>query len=425
MPGSNPRFVSRLTRNTLALILAGGRGSRLMQLTSWRSKPAVPFGGKFRIVDFPLSNCINSGVRRIAVLTQYKAHSLILHIQKGWGFLRGEFGEFVELWPAQQRIIESAWYSGTADAVFQNLDIIRNHNPEYILILAGDHIYKMDYGTMIAHHAEMGSDMTVGCIEVDLERAREFGVMSVDAEGRVLSFQEKPEHPDPIPGRADKALASMGIYVFNRDFLLEQLIKDADTRGSSHDFGKDIIPEVIGKYRVLAFPFRHARTGAQLYWRDVGTVDAFWEANLELIGVTPPLDLYDKQWPVWTYQEQLPPAKFVFDNDDRRGMAVDSMVSGGCVISGAVVRHSLLFSNVRVNSYATVKDSVILPDVEIGRHCTIRKAVIDRYCHIGISEPMSIGVDHAADRARGFHITEGGVTLVPPEMLGQGGNTGR
>jgi glucose-1-phosphate adenylyltransferase len=425
MPGSNPRFVSRLTRNTLALILAGGRGSRLMQLTSWRSKPAVPFGGKFRIVDFPLSNCINSGVRRIAVLTQYKAHSLILHIQKGWGFLRGEFGEFVELWPAQQRIIESAWYSGTADAVFQNLDIIRNHNPEYILILAGDHIYKMDYGTMIAHHAEMGSDMTVGCIEVDLERAREFGVMSVDAEGRVLSFQEKPEHPDPIPGRADKALASMGIYVFNRDFLLEQLIKDADTRGSSHDFGKDIIPEVIGKYRVLAFPFRHARTGAQLYWRDVGTVDAFWEANLELIGVTPPLDLYDKQWPVWTYQEQLPPAKFVFDNDDRRGMAVDSMVSGGCVISGAVVRHSLLFSNVRVNSYATVQDSVILPDVEIGRHCTIRKAVIDRYCHIGINEPMSIGVDHDADRARGFHITEGGVTLVTPEMLGQGVNTVR
>jgi glucose-1-phosphate adenylyltransferase len=425
MPGSNPRFVSRLTRNTLALILAGGRGSRLMQLTSWRSKPAVPFGGKFRIVDFPLSNCINSGVRRIAVLTQYKAHSLILHIQKGWGFLRGEFGEFVELWPAQQRIIESAWYSGTADAVFQNLDIIRNHNPEYILILAGDHIYKMDYGTMIAHHAEMGSDMTVGCIEVDLERAREFGVMSVDAEGRVLSFQEKPEHPDPIPGRADKALASMGIYVFNRDFLLEQLIKDADTRGSSHDFGKDIIPEVIGKYRVLAFPFRHARTGAQLYWRDVGTVDAFWEANLELIGVTPPLDLYDKQWPVWTYQEQLPPAKFVFDNDDRRGMAVDSMVSGGCVISGAVVRHSLLFSNVRVNSYATVQDSVILPDVEIGRHCTIRKAVVDRYGHIGINEPMSIGVDHDADRARGFHITEGGVTLVTPEMLGQGVNTVR
>jgi glucose-1-phosphate adenylyltransferase len=331
----------------------------------------------------------------------------------------------VELWPAQQRIIESAWYSGTADAVFQNLDIIRNHNPEYILILAGDHIYKMDYGTMIAHHAEMGADMTVGCIEVDLDRAREFGVMSVDADGRVRHFQEKPERPDPIPGRDDKALASMGIYVFNRDFLLEQVIKDADTRGSSHDFGKDIIPAVIDKYRVLAFPFRHARTGAQLYWRDVGTVDAFWEANLELIGVTPPLDLYDKQWPVWTYQEQLPPAKFVFDDEDRRGMAVDSMVSGGCIISGAVVRHSLLFSNVRVNSYATVQDSVILPDVDIGRRCTIRKAVIDRYCRIGIDEPTSIGVDHEADRARGFHITEGGVTLVTPEMLGQGVNTVR
>jgi glucose-1-phosphate adenylyltransferase len=314
--------------------------------------------------------------RRIAVLTQYKAHSLILHIQKGWGFLRGEFGEFVELWPAQQRIIESAWYSGTADAVFQNLDIIRNHNPEYILILAGDHIYKMDYGTMIAHHVETGADMTVGCIEVDVKRAREFGVMSVDADSRVRSFQEKPQDPETIPGRPDLALASMGIYVFNRDFLLEQVIKDADTRTSSHDFGKDIIPSVIDKYRVLAYPFRDVRSGAQAYWRDVGTVDAFWEANLELIGVTPPLDLYDKNWPMWTYQEQLPPAKFVFDDEDRRGMAVDSMVSGGCIISGAVVRHSLLFSNVRVNSYASVKDSVILPDVEIGRHCDIRKAVI-------------------------------------------------
>jgi glucose-1-phosphate adenylyltransferase len=423
MPGSSPRFVSRLTRNTLALILAGGRGSRLMHLTSWRSKPAVPFGGKFRIVDFPLSNCINSGIRRIAVLTQYKAHSLILHIQKGWGFLRGEFGEFVELWPAQQRIIESAWYSGTADAVFQNLDIIRNHNPEYILILAGDHIYKMDYGTMVAHHVETGADMTVGCIEVDVERAREFGVMSVDVDGRVRRFQEKPQVPETIPGKPDVALASMGIYVFNRDFLLEQVIKDADTRTSSHDFGKDIIPAVIEKYRVLAYPFRDVRSGAQAYWRDVGTVDAFWEANLELIGVTPPLDLYDKAWPMWTYQEQLPPAKFVFDDEDRRGMAVDSMVSGGCIISGAVVRHSLLFSNVRVNSYATVEDSVILPDVDIGRHCRIRKAVLDRHCHI--AEGTDIGMDHEADLARGFHITAGGVTLVTPEMLGQGVNTVR
>jgi glucose-1-phosphate adenylyltransferase len=417
MHASNPRFVSRLTRNTLALILAGGRGSRLKHLTIWRSKPAVPFGGKFRIVDFPLSNCINSGIRRIGVLTQYKAHSLILHIQKGWGFLRGEFGEFVELWPAQQRVAETSWYAGTADAVFQNLDIIRNHNPDYVLVLAGDHIYRMDYGNMVAQHVETGADMTVGCIEVDLERAKEFGVMSVDPDGRVLRFQEKPSNPETMPGNPERALASMGIYVFNRDFLFEQLIKDADTSGSTHDFGKDIIPSVIGRYRVLAYPFRDVRSGEQAYWRDVGTVDAFWESNLELIGVTPPLNLYDQTWPIWTYQEQLPPAKFVFDDDERRGMAVDSMVSGGCVISGATVRHSLLFSNVRVNSYAYMQDSVVLPDVDIGRKCVIRRAVIDRYCQI--AEGTKIGVDRAADRRAGFHVTEGGVTLVTPEMLGQ------
>jgi glucose-1-phosphate adenylyltransferase len=417
MPDTNPRFVSRLTRNTLALILAGGRGSRLKHLTKWRSKPAVPFGGKFRIVDFPLSNCINSGIRRIGVLTQYKAHSLILHIQKGWGFLRGEFGEFVELWPAQQRIAETAWYAGTADAVFQNLDIIRNHNPDYILVLAGDHIYKMDYGAMVAAHVESGADMTVGCIEVDLSRAREFGVMSIDEEHRVRRFREKPSDPDPMPGGRDVALASMGIYVFNRGFLFEQLMIDADTKHSSHDFAKDIIPRVIEHYRVIAYPFRDVRSGAQAYWRDVGTVDAFWEANLELIGVTPPLNLYDETWPIWTYQEQLPPAKFVFDDEDRRGTAVDSMVSGGCIISGATVRHSLLFSNVRVNSYSYVQDSVILPDVDIGRNCEIRAAVIDRGCRI--PEGMVIGRDRRADKQKGFYATESGVTLVTPEMLGQ------
>jgi glucose-1-phosphate adenylyltransferase len=417
MPDTNPRFVSRLTRNTLALILAGGRGSRLKHLTKWRSKPAVPFGGKFRIVDFPLSNCINSGIRRIGVLTQYKAHSLILHIQKGWGFLRGEFGEFVELWPAQQRIAETAWYAGTADAVFQNLDIIRNHNPDYVLILAGDHIYKMDYGAMVAAHVESGADMTVGCIEVDLHRAREFGVMGIDEEHRVRSFREKPIDPDSMPGRDDVALASMGIYVFNRGFLFEQLMIDADTKHSSHDFAKDIIPRVIDQYRVIAYPFRDVRSGAQAYWRDVGTVDAFWEANLELIGVTPPLNLYDETWPIWTYQEQLPPAKFVFDDEDRRGMAVDSMVSGGCIISGATVRHSLLFSNVRVNSYSYVQDSVILPDADIGRNCEIRKAVIDRGCRI--PEGMTIGKDPRADKQKGFYVTESGVTLITPEMLGQ------
>ncbi|QVL47721.1 MAG: glucose-1-phosphate adenylyltransferase [Thiocapsa sp.] len=420
MPQTNPRFVSRLTRNTLALILAGGRGSRLMHLTAWRAKPAVPFGGKFRIVDFPLSNCINSGIRRIGVLTQYKAHSLILHIQKGWGFLRGEFGEFVELWPAQQRVAETAWYAGTADAVFQNLDIIRDHNPDYILVLAGDHIYKMDYGAMIAYHVESGADMTVGCLEMETERASDFGVMSVNDEGRVLQFSEKPKEPESIPGSPGKSLVSMGIYVFNRGFLFEQLIKDADTPRSSHDFGKDIIPAVIKNYRVMAHTFRDPRSGEQAYWRDVGTIDAFWEANLELIGVTPPLSLYDKSWPIWTYQEQLPPAKFVFDDEDRRGMAVDSMVSGGCIISGSTVRHSLLFSNVRVNSYAYVKDSVILPDVVIGRNCTIRNAVIDRYCQI--DEGTVIGLDQEADRKAGFYVSEGGVTLVTPEMLGQDAN---
>lgn len=417
MASSSPRFVSRLTRNTLALILAGGRGSRLKHLTAWRSKPAVPFGGKFRIVDFPLSNCINSGIRRIGVLTQYKAHSLILHIQKGWGFLRGEFGEFVELWPAQQRVVETAWYAGTADAVFQNLDIMRNHNPDYVLVLAGDHIYKMDYGAMIAHHVETGADMTVGCLEVDTDRAREFGVMSVDADGQVVRFLEKPQKPETVPGHPNRCLASMGIYVFNRDFLYEQLIRDADTPNSTHDFGKDIIPAVIGRYRVMAHSFRDPRSGDQAYWRDVGTVDAFWEANLELIGVTPPLNLYDKNWPIWTYQEQLPPAKFVFDDEDRRGMAVDSMVSGGCVISGATVRHSLLFSNVRVNSFALVEDSVVLPDVDIGRYCRIRRAVIDRFCEI--QEGTVIGYDAEADRAAGYYVTPSGITLVSPEMLAQ------
>jgi glucose-1-phosphate adenylyltransferase len=411
----NPRFVSRLTRNTLALILAGGRGSRLKDLTRWRTKPAVPFGGKFRIVDFPLSNCINSGIRRVGVLTQYKAHSLILHIQKGWGFLRGEFGEFVELWPAQQRI-ESTWYTGTADAVYQNVDIIRNHDPDYVLILAGDHIYKMDYGAMIAHHVETGADLTVGCIEVDLETARELGVMRVDAEQRVRRFQEKPQSAEPMPGRNDAALASMGIYVFNEKFLFEQLIKDADTPGSTHDFGKDIIPGVIDHYRVMAYPFRDPKSGRQAYWRDVGTVDAFWQANLELTHVTPPLDLYDAHWPIWTYQEQLPPAKFIFNDDSRRGMALDSMVCGGCVISGAGVYRSLLFSNVRVNSYSLVESSVVLPGVDIGRHCRIRKAVIDR--GVRIPEGTVLGADLQADAER-FHVTEGGVVLVTGEMLGQ------
>lgn len=412
---STPRFVSRLTRDTLALILAGGRGSRLKQLTLWRAKPSVPFGGKFRIIDFPLSNCMNSGIRRVGVLTQYKSHSLIQHIQRGWGFLRGEFGEFVELLPAQQRI-QSSWYAGTADAIYQNLDIIRIHNPEYVLILAGDHIYKMDYGPMIAQHVEDAADMTVACLEVDLESARAFGVMTTDADGRVREFHEKPENPVSMPGRDDMALASMGIYVFNTRFLFEQLIKDADNIHSSHDFGHDIIPNIISQYRVFTYPFRDVQSGRQAYWRDVGTVDAFWAANLELIGVTPELNLYDVDWPIWTYQEQMPPAKFVFDDKDRRGSAIDSMVSGGCVISGSTVRHSLLFSNVKVNSYALLQHAVVLPDVRIGRHCRIQNAVIDKGCLV--PQGTVIGEDLEKDAER-FHVTPGGVVLVTPEMLGQ------
>ena len=411
----SPRFVSRLTRDTLALILAGGRGSRLKQLTMWRAKPAVPFGGKFRIIDFPLSNCINSGIRRVGVLTQYKAHSLIRHIQMGWGHLRGEFGEFVELLPAQQRI-ETSWYQGTADAVYQNIDIIRAHEPEYVLVLAGDHIYKMDYGPLLAAHVERRADATVGCIEVERALASAFGVMSMDREQRIVRFAEKPASPEPIPGRHDLALASMGIYVFNTDFLIEQLVRDADTPGSGHDFGHDLLPRMIECFRVYAYPFRDPLTGRQAYWRDVGTVDAFWAANLELIGVTPELNLYDDDWPIWTYQEQAPPAKFVFDDEGRRGMAVDSMISGGCIVSGAMVRHSLLFSNVRIGDYSMVEDSVLLPEVTVGQNVRIRRAVIDKGCEI--PDGTIIGEDPEED-ARRFHVSAGGITLVIPEMLGQ------
>jgi glucose-1-phosphate adenylyltransferase len=380
----------------------------------WRAKPAVPFGGKFRIIDFPLSNCINSGIRRVGVLTQYKSHSLIQHVQKGWGFLRGEFGEFVELLPAQQRVATS-WYEGTADAVYQNLDIIRHHDPAYVLVLAGDHIYKMDYGTMIAAHVEGGADMTVGCLEVDVETAKAFGVMAVNKEGRIIGFDEKPESPASIPGKPGTALASMGIYVFNTSFLFEQLIKDADTPGSSHDFGKDLIPNIIGNYRAMAHPFRAPESGLQGYWRDVGTVDSYWATNLELIGVTPELNLYDAVWPIWTYQEQLPPAKFVFDDDDRRGMAVDSMVSGGCIISGATVRHSLLFSNVQVQARAYVEEAVVLPNVTIGQGSRIKKAVIDKGCQI---PPDTVVGEDPAEDARRFYVSPGGVVLITPEMLG-------
>jgi glucose-1-phosphate adenylyltransferase len=411
------RFVSRLTRDTLALILAGGRGSRLKHLTAWRAKPAVPIGGKFRIIDFPLSNCVNSGIRRIGVLTQYKAHSLIRHIQQGWGFMRGYLGEFVELLPASQRI-EDSWYAGTADAVYQNLDIIRAHHPKFILILAGDHIYKMDYGDMLAYHVEREADITVGCIHVPLKEAKAFGVMSVDENLRVTAFNEKPEHPQASPGRTSETLASMGIYIFNASFLYEQLIKNADTSNSSHDFGKDIIPSILrSNYRVMAFPFRDVQGGDPGYWRDVGTVDAFWKANVELIGINPELNLYDEDWPIWTYQAQLPPAKFIFDNEDRRGVAVDSMVSGGCIIAGARVRHSLLFSNVCVQPHTEVVNSVVLPDVAIGKHCYIKKAILDKGCKV--PDGMVIGEDLEEDKKRFYITEEEGVVLVTPEMLGQ------
>lgn len=411
----SPRFISRLTRDSLALVLAGGRGTRLKQLTLWRAKPAVPFGGKFRIIDFPLSNCINSGIRRMGVITQYKAHSLLQHIQNGWSFLRGEFGEFIDLLPAQQRI-ETSWYSGTADAVYQNLDIIRSHNPSYVIILAGDHIYKMDYGPMIAHHVEKEADMTIGSIEIPLEQASAFGILETNQDSKVLEFFEKPEQPSPMPDANDFALASMGIYIFNAEFLYQQLIKDADDANSSHDFGNDIIPSVINNHNVYTYPFRDVQSGKQAYWRDVGTVDAFWEANLELIGVTPELNLYDRVWPIWTYQEQLPPAKFVFDEDDRRGMAIDSMVSGGCIISGASIKHSLLFSSVCVESFSKIESSVILPNVLIEPNCEISNAVIDKGCIV--PEGTIIGKD-AEEDARRFHVSPGGVVLVTPEMLGQ------
>ncbi len=411
------RFVSRLTRDTLALILAGGQGSRLHELTNWRAKPALYFGGKFRIIDFPLSNCINSGIRRVGVMTQYKAHSLIRHLVNGWSRFQAGSREFVEILPASQRV-GGEWYRGTADAVYQNIDIIRTHNPRFVLILAGDHIYKMDYGPFLAEHVEKLADMTVCCLEVPIEEAAgTFGVMTVDEDGRIIAFDEKPENPAPIPGRDDVCLASMGNYVFNTGFLFEQLIRDADTPGTKHDFGGNIIPSIIQDYRVFAYPFRHAMTGEQAYWRDVGTLDAFWEANMELVGVSPQLNLYDHEWPIHTHQAQLPPAKFVFDEPDRRGVAIDSMVSGGCVISGAKIKDSLIFSDCRVRSHSEVTASVILPETRIGRNCRIYRTIIDRGAVIATGSV--IGEDADADRERGFRVTESGLTLVTPEMLGQ------
>jgi glucose-1-phosphate adenylyltransferase len=412
-PRKSGRFVSRLTRSTMAMIMAGGRGSRLEDLTEVRAKPATPFGGKFRIIDFPLSNCVNSGIRQIYVLTQYKAHSLIQHIQRGWGYLRGEFGEFIQIVPAQQQM-GGHWYLGTADSIFQNLNLIREHAPEHVLILAGDHIYKMDYGPMIAAHAENKADITVGVIQVPLHEATGFGVMTVDENNRINHFEEKPVSPTPVPGNPDAAMASMGIYVFNREFLIDALEKDALDPHSDHDFGKNVIPQSIEQDRVFAYPFHDVKTRAQSYWRDVGTVDAYFRANLELIYVHPELNLYDADWPIWTYQEQLPPAKFVLDDSGRVGMATNSMVSGGCIVSGAYVRQSLLFSSVSVDEGSEVIQAVVLPQVKIGKFCRITRAIIDRRCVI--PDGTVIGEDHAEDAKR-FKVTAEGVVLVGPHML--------
>ena len=412
------RSQERLARRAIALVLAGGRGSRLKQLTDRRAKPAVFFGGKFRIVDFAMSNCLNSGIRRIAVLTQYKAHSLLRHLQMGWSFLRPEMNEFLDLLPAQQRLDEATWYRGTADAVFQNFDIFRAAQPAYFVVLAGDHVYKMDYSNMLAQHVAQRADCTVACVEVPIEQASEFGVMTVDASSRITGFEEKPKTATPMIGKPDRVLASMGIYVFTADFLYSELDRDAADPTSAHDFGRDVIPNLVSRGLAAAHHFEEScvktTPEAEPYWRDVGTIDAYWAANVDLVMPVPSLDIYDPNWPIWTYQQQLPPAKFVFDDDDRRGMAVDSMVSGGCIISGAHVSRSLLFSNCRVNSHARSRDAVVLPEVDVGRHARLNRVVIDR--GVRIPEGMVIGEDPRADGGR-FYLSEGGVTLVTADMI--------
>jgi glucose-1-phosphate adenylyltransferase len=414
---NSPRFVSTLTKNTVALILAGGRGSRLKDLTDRRAKPAVPFGGKFRIIDFPLSNCINSGIRRVGVVTQYKSHSLIRHIQRGWSFLKGEFNEYVELLPAAQQNENEEWYKGTADAVYQNMNIIKNSQAQYVLILAGDHIYKMDYGQMLATHVKKGADMTVACLNVPLDEAKGFGVMAVDADDRVIEFAEKPSNPKHMPGDETQALASMGIYVFNAEFLYEQLSRDAADPNSEKDFGGNIIPHLISRAKVYAHRFADSCVGAKngfYYWRDVGTVDAYWEANMELTRVTPELNMYDNVWPIWTYQEQLPPAKFVFRDEDRLGKATDSIVSGGCIISGSCVNSSVLFSNVRVHSYCDIEGAVLLPNVVVHRHAKLKNVVVDK--GVQIPEGIEIGFDLDLDKKR-FYVSDKGTVLVTQNML--------
>ena len=406
-----------LPKRAVALVLAGGRGSRLKSLTDRRAKPAVYFGGKFRIVDFALSNCLNSGIRRIGVITQYKSHSLLRHVQRGWGFLKSEMNEFVDLLPAQQRTDDESWYRGTADAVYQNQDILASYGADYIVVLAGDHIYKMNYALMLADHVAKGRDCTVGCIAVPRMEATAFGVMAVDANEVILDFVEKPADPPAMPDDPDRALASMGIYIFNARFLYKELERDINDPDSSHDFGKDIIPRAVKNGNAVAHPFSLSAVGTRIneqpYWRDVGTIDAYWDANIDLTATDPLLNLYDRRWPIWTYQAQLPPAKFVHNEPDRRGMAIESVVSGGCIVSGNVHR-SVLFSSVRVHSHSNVSWSVLLPGVQIGRGVRLTRCVIDRGCTI--PDGMVIGEDVAFDEQR-FYRSENGITLVTREML--------
>ena len=415
MSHDNDKHISNLTKNTYALILAGGRGSRLFELTNWRAKPAVYFGGKFRIIDFPLSNCVNSGVQRVGIATQYKSHSLIRHINRGWGSFKANLSEFVEILPASQRNSDD-WYVGTADAVFQNMDIIRAERPKYILILSGDHVYRMDYGVLIAEHVKNNADMTVCCLEVPTEEAAgSFGVMTVNSDNKVIAFGEKPAQPNEIPGKPVQCLASMGNYVFNTEFLFEQLLSDYTKEGSSRDFGHDIIPSIIEKHNIFAFSFKDPDSENQPYWRDVGTIDSFWEANMELVAPEPQLDLYDKSWPIYTYQEQLPPAKFIFDNEQRRGMAVDSTISCGCIISGSTIRKSLLFSNVHTHSYSVIEQSVLMHGSDVGQHCKLRRVIVDSKCKIPAG--LTIGYDKEQDIANGFRVSDKGITLVTRDML--------
>jgi len=407
-----------LPKRAVALVLAGGRGSRLKHLTDNRAKPAVYFGGKFRIIDFTLSNCLNSGIRRVAVVTQYKSHSLMRHIQRGWGFLKSEMNEFVDLLPAQQRLDDASWYRGTADAVFQNIDIVQGYySPKLIVVLAGDHIYKMNYALMLAQHKQSGAECTVGCIEVPRTEASGFGVMGVDAHNQITSFAEKPDDPTPMPGHPDRCLASMGIYVFNSDWLYRELGRDLADPNSSHDFGRDIIPRAVELGVAVAHPFGLScvpfESDTPPYWRDVGTVDAYWEANIDLTATEPLFNLYDKMWPILTYQEQLPPAKFVHNMGDRRGSATESMVSGGCIISGTLTR-SLLFSNCRVHSWSKIDWSVLLPEVQVGRRTRLTRCVVDRGCQI--PDDLVIGEDPVLDAER-FYRTSGGITLVTQSML--------